>query len=42
LLTSAQNAGLVQDGEWSPPVALPANPRFRGYVVFLKNPPAVR
>jgi hypothetical protein len=31
--------GLVQGGEWTPPPALAADPCFRGYVVFLKNPP---
>jgi len=31
--------GLVQGGEWRAPAALAANPRFRGYVVFLRNPP---
>lgn len=30
--------GLVQDGEWSAPVALERDPDFRGYVVFLLNP----
>jgi len=30
--------GLIQGGEWTPPPDLEANPRFRGYVVFLKNP----
>ena len=30
--------GLVQGGEWREPAALPANPNFRGYVVFLLNP----
>lgn len=29
--------GLVQGGEWSPPPALPNDPDFRGYVVFLVN-----
>jgi len=29
--------GLLQGGEWRPPPALAANPRFRGYVVFLAN-----
>lgn len=29
--------GLLQGGEWEPPVALAANPAFRGYVVFLQN-----
>jgi hypothetical protein len=32
--------GLVQGGEWRAPPGLAANPWFRGYVVFLKNPPA--
>jgi hypothetical protein len=31
--------GLVQGGEWRPPPDLAANPWFRGYVVFLMNPP---
>lgn len=30
--------GLLQDGEWSPPPGLAAEPMFRGYVVFLRNP----
>jgi hypothetical protein len=30
--------GLVEGGDWTPPPNLAANPRFRGYVVFLKNP----
>ncbi|GAA0746355.1 MULTISPECIES: DUF3142 domain-containing protein [Sphingomonas] len=30
--------GLLQGGEWTPPPGLTANPRFRGYVVFLLNP----
>jgi hypothetical protein len=30
--------GLVQDGDWTAPAGLSANPWFRGYVVFLKNP----
>lgn len=30
--------GLLQGGEWTPPPALAANPRFQGYVVFLLNP----
>ncbi len=29
--------GLAQDGEWSAPASLAANPYFRGYVVFLQN-----
>ncbi len=29
---------LVQGGEWREPVALKADPLFRGYVVFLLNP----
>ena len=32
--------GLAEGGEWSAPPGLAANPWFRGYVVFLKNPPA--
>lgn len=31
--------GLAQGGEWRAPPALSANPNFRGYVVFLLNPP---
>lgn len=27
--------GLLEGGEWRPPATLAANPRFRGYVVFL-------
>ena len=30
--------GLLQGGEWQAPPGLRANPRFRGYVVFLLNP----
>lgn len=30
--------GLLQGGEWTAPASLAANPRFRGYVVFLANP----
>jgi hypothetical protein len=30
--------GLVEGGDWSPSPSLAANPWFRGYVVFLKNP----
>lgn len=30
--------GLLQGGEWEAPLGLAANPRFRGYVVFLQNP----
>ncbi|MGI4731082.1 MAG: DUF3142 domain-containing protein [Janthinobacterium lividum] len=29
--------GLLQGGEWRAPDDLAANPRFRGYVVFLRN-----
>lgn len=29
--------GLVDNGEWTPPPGLNANPWFRGYVVFLLN-----
>jgi hypothetical protein len=32
--------GLVEGGEWTAPPDLAANPWFRGYVVFLKNPGA--
>lgn len=31
--------GLLQNGEWHAPAGLEANPMFRGYVVFLINPP---
>lgn len=34
--------GLVQGGEWREPAGLAAEPRFRGYVVFLVNPAAGR
>jgi hypothetical protein len=30
--------GLIQDGAWTAPAGLTANPWFRGYVVFLRNP----
>ena len=30
--------GLAEGGDWTAPLALAANPRFRGYVVFLQNP----
>lgn len=30
--------GLIEGGDWAAPAALSANPWFRGYVVFLKNP----
>ena len=30
--------GLLQGGEWQPPAGLEANPWFRGYVTFLRNP----
>jgi hypothetical protein len=30
--------GLIQGGEWQAPPGLEANPRFRGYVMFLVNP----
>jgi hypothetical protein len=30
--------GLVQGGAWSAPASLTADPWFRGYVVFLRNP----
>ena len=29
--------GLLQGGDWVPPAGLRANPKFRGYVVFLHN-----
>jgi hypothetical protein len=31
--------GLVQGGQWRAPDGLAAEPNFRGYVVFLVNPP---
>jgi Protein of unknown function (DUF3142) len=31
--------GLVEGGEWTEPATLRTNPQFRGYVVFLVNPP---
>jgi hypothetical protein len=31
--------GLVQGGRWIEPPGLKRNPNFRGYVVFLVNPP---
>lgn len=31
--------GLVQGGEWTPPPALKSDSHFKGYVVFLLNPP---
>jgi hypothetical protein len=34
--------GLLQGGEWQAPPELEANPRFRGYVVFLRNAPSAR
>lgn len=34
--------GLVQHGEWTPPAGLESQPGFRGYVVFLVNPPGTR
>lgn len=34
--------GLVQGGEWRAPPGLATEPRFRGYVVFLVNPPTRR
>ena len=34
--------GLLQDGEWQQPANLASNPYFRGFVVFLRNPIAVR
>lgn len=34
--------GLVQGGEWRAPAGLAAEPNFRGYVVFLVNPPPRR
>jgi len=32
--------GLVEGGDWTAPPDIAANPWFRGYVVFLKNPRA--
>jgi hypothetical protein len=34
--------GLVQGGQWRAPPGLAAEPNFRGYVVFLVNPPGER
>jgi hypothetical protein len=31
--------GLLEGGEWDAPAGLEVNPWFRGYVVFLRNPP---
>jgi hypothetical protein len=31
--------GLVQNGEWRAPPALASDPDFKGYVIFLLNPP---
>jgi hypothetical protein len=31
--------GLVQGGRWIEPAGLRHNPNFKGYVVFLVNPP---
>lgn len=39
-LTIPFRLGLAQGGEWSAPASLSANPYFRGYVVFLQNPPS--
>jgi hypothetical protein len=33
--------GLIQGGDWAPPEGLARNPNFRGYVVFLRNPPVI-
>jgi len=30
--------GLIHGGDWRAPPSLAANPWFRGYVVFLRNP----
>ncbi len=30
--------GLIEGGEWSPPASLSKDPKFVGYVVFLKTP----
>ena len=38
-LTVPFRIGVAEGGEWSPPKSLAANPYFRGYVVFLLNPP---
>lgn len=32
--------GLLQGGEWQMPPELASNPWFRGFVVFLRNPPS--
>jgi hypothetical protein len=37
-MTIPFKVGLVEGGDWTPPEGLAANPWFRGYVVFLKNP----
>jgi hypothetical protein len=34
--------GLLQGSEWQAPAGLAAHPRFRGYVVFLRNPSAMQ
>jgi hypothetical protein len=36
-LTIPFRIGLAEGGEWTAPPSLAANPRFRGYVVFLSN-----
>ena len=38
-LTIPFRIGLLQGGEWTPPPTLARHPHFRGYVVFLLNPP---
>lgn len=38
-LTVPFRIGLAQGGEWSPPASLATDRYFRGYVVFLQNPP---
>ena len=34
--------GLVQGGKWRAPAGLEAEPKFRGYIIFLVNPPGRR
>jgi len=36
-LTIPFKIGLIQNGEWQAPEDLESNPRFQGYVVFLRN-----
>jgi hypothetical protein len=41
-LSAPFRIGLVQGGEWTAPEGLERNAKFRGYVVFLRNPPEGR